>query len=129
MWGPLENPKHVEFYEQFQTARQSHDEDWMPMVRAVQHLQSLAVAPRLYAVTSLRRFHLTTAPTFQEHEKHSSISIIWQAPQKRFHLAFGDLADGWLDDRPPEQICDEATFLIVIELFVERLLSSLSLDR
>src|SRR5881394_3937289 len=31
------------------------------MARAVQHLQSLPVAPRLYAFTSLWRFHLTTS--------------------------------------------------------------------
>jgi hypothetical protein len=129
MWGPLQNPKHVEFYEQLHADRLSYDEDWMPMAQAVQQLQSLAVAPRLYAFTSLWRFHVTTAPTFQEHERHCSISISWRWPEKRFHIAFGCLADGWVDDRPPEQICDEATFPMVIELFIERLLSSLSLDR
>ena len=122
MWGPLQDPKHVEFYEAFHVIRQSYDEDWTPMVRAVQQLQSLGVASSLYAFTSLSRFHVTTAPVFQEHEKHCSVSVIWQWRDERFHIAFNRLAEGWVDDRAPEQICDEAAFPVVVEPFIERLL-------
>ena len=94
------------------------------MVRAVQHLQSLAVAPRLYAFTSLWRFHLTTAPTYQERDSHCSVTIIWRFPKRRFHIAFGRLADGWLEDRLPEQICEESAFASAIEPYIQRLLSS-----
>ena len=124
MWGALQHPRHVEFYEEFHAGRQKHDEDWMPMVRTVQHLQSLAVAPRLYAFTSLWRFHLTTAPTYQECDRHCSVTVIWRWTDRRFHIAFGRLADGWVDDRPPERICEESDFAVVIEPFIRRLLAS-----
>lgn len=122
MWGALQNPKHVEFYEKRHAGRQ-HDEDWMPMVRAVHFLQSLPVAPRLHAFTSLYRFHLTTAPSYQECDRHCSVTIIWRWPDRRFHIAFGRLADGWLEDRPSEQICDEAAFPAAVEPFIQRLLA------
>jgi len=124
MWGALQHPRHVEFYEEFHVGRQSDDQDWMPMVRAIQHLQSLPVAPGLYAFTSLWRFHLTTAPTYQECDRHYSVTVIWRWTDRRFHIAFGRLADGWVDDRPPEQICEESDFAVVIEPFIQRLLAS-----
>lgn len=96
------------------------------MARAVQHLQSLAVAPQLYAFTSLWRFYLTTAPAFHEREKHYSVTILWRWPDRVFHIAFARLADGWVDDLPPNEICDEAAFPAVIELFISRLLASSS---
>ena len=94
------------------------------MVRAVQHLQSLPVAPSLYAFTSLWWFHLTTAPTYQECDRHCSVTVIRRWPDRRFHIAFGRLAEGWVEDRPPEQICDDSSFAVVIEPFVQRLLAS-----
>jgi hypothetical protein len=121
MWGRLQNPEHVEFYENFHRGRQNPDEDWMPMVRAVQHLQSLEAAPALYAFTSLWRFHITTSPTYAECDHHSSISVIWRHPERCFHLAFGPLAAGWLDDRAPERICDESSFPLEITPFLRRL--------
>src|SRR5262245_39395596 len=124
MWGALQNPRHVEFYEKFHAARQSEDQDWMPMVGAVQHLQSLPVASSLYAFTSLWRFHLTTAPTYQERDTHCSVTVIWRWSDRVFHIAFGRLADGWVDDRPSEQVCDESSFAAVIDPFVQRLLAS-----
>ena len=62
MWGPLQHSRHVQFYEEFHLGRQSPDQDWMPMVRAVLHLQTLDFAPSLFAFTSLWRFHVTTSP-------------------------------------------------------------------
>ena len=124
MWGALQHPRHVEFYEDFHACRQDDGEDWMPMARAVQHLQSLAVAPRLYAFTSLWRFHLTTAPTYHERDGHCSVTVIWRWTDRRFLLALGRLAAGWVDDRPPEQICEESGFAAVIEPFIQRLLAS-----
>lgn len=94
------------------------------MARAVEHLQSLAVAPSLFAFTSLWRFHLTTAPNYQECDRLCSVTIVWRFPERRFHVAFGHLADGWVDDRPPEQVCEETAFPIVIEPFIQRLLAS-----
>lgn len=94
------------------------------MVRAVQHLQSLDTTSRLYAFTSLWRFHVTTSPTYAESRKHASVSIIWRFPERLFHIAFGRLADGWVDDRAPEQICGESAFPVVIEPFIKRLLDS-----
>jgi len=94
------------------------------MARAVQYLQAHAVSPRLYAFTSLWRFHLTTAPTFQDRDRHCSVTIIWRSTDKQFHIAFGRLADGWVDDRSPEQICEESGFAVVIEPFIQRLLAS-----
>jgi hypothetical protein len=94
------------------------------MVRAVQHLQSLALAPRLYAFTSLARFHLTTAPTYEECHRHCSVTILWRGRDRRFHLAFGRLADGWVEDRRPEQICDESAFPAVVAPFIQRLLAA-----
>ena len=129
MWGPLQHPRHVEFYEEFHLGRQSPDQDWMPMARAVQHLQSLPFAPALYAFTSLWRFHVTTSPTYQECEKHASVEIVWHWPERRFHIAFGALADGWLDDRPAEQVCDEPAFSSAAQPFLQRLLASASSGR
>lgn len=96
----------------------------MPMVKAIQHLQSLPVAPRLYAFTSLWRFHVTTAPAYQDCERHCSVTILWMLAERQFHLAFGRLADGWVDDRPPETVCDESSFAAGIEPFIQRLLAS-----
>jgi hypothetical protein len=124
MWGALQNPEHVEFYKRWHAGRMSDDQDFMPMVRAVQHLQSLPAASSLYAFTSVLQFHITTAPTFEECERHCSVTIVWQLIDRRFHIAFGWLADGWLEDRPPEQICEESRFAVVIEPFIQRLLAS-----
>src|SRR5512147_1609709 len=100
MWGPLQHPGHVEFFRELHALRQGYHEDWMPMVKAIQHPQSLPVAPRLYAFTSLWRFHVTTSPAYQDCERHCSVTILWRWPDRQFHLAFGRLADGWVDDRP-----------------------------
>lgn len=121
MWCALQNSKHVDFYEHAHRGRQTPEEDWMPMVRAVQLLQSLEAAPTLFAFTSLLRFHVTTSPTYAECDRHFSISIIWRSPERRFHLAFCSLAAGWLDDRAPERICDEASFGPEILPFLQRL--------
>jgi hypothetical protein len=94
------------------------------MVRAVQHLQSLFLAPSLYAFTSLWRFHVTTAPTYQKCDRHCSVTVLWRSPERVFHLAFGRLADGWLDDRTPEQICDETAFPVIIAPLIQRLFAS-----
>jgi hypothetical protein len=126
MWGALQHPRHAEWYEEFHAKRQSHDEDWLPMARAVRHFQSLAVAPQLFAFTSLWRFHLTTAPSYHDCDRHCSVTVIWRWPDRVFHIAFGRLADGWVDDRPPEQICDESALPGVIEPFIQRLLASSS---
>ena len=123
MWAPLQHPSHVECYEEYQQHRKSPDQDWMPMVRAVQHLQSLPVASRLYAFTSLWRFHITTSPTYRECDKHASVEIVWHWPERRFHIAFGRLAEGWLDDRPAEQMCEEPGFAAAVEPFIQRLLA------
>ena len=96
------------------------------MVRAVQHLQALAAAPTLFAFTSLTRFHVTTAPSYAECDRHSSLTVIWRFPEQRFHLAFGALANGWLDDRKPEQICTENEFPSRVGPFIQRLLASQS---
>jgi hypothetical protein len=124
MWGALQHPRHVEFYEEFHADRENDEQDWMPMVRAVQHLQSLPVAPRLYAFTSLWRFHLTTAPSYQECDAHCSVTVVWRWTERRYHIAFGRLADGWADDRSPEKICEEAEFPGAIEPFIQRLLGA-----
>jgi hypothetical protein len=52
------------------------------------------------------------------------VTIIWRSTDKQFHIAFGRLADGWVDDRSPEQICEESGFAVVIEPFIQRLLAS-----
>lgn len=96
------------------------------MIRAVQHLHSLRVAPRLHAFTSHWRLHLTTAPSHQDCDRHYSVSIVWRHPERRFHLALGRLADGWADDRSPDEICEETAFPAVIEAFIRRLLASAS---
>lgn len=124
MWASLQHSGQVEFYQKFHAGRQSEEEDWMPMVRALRHLQSLPAAPNLFAFTSLWRFHITTAPTYAECDRHSSVTVIWRWSERCFHLAFGPLASGWVDDRPPEQICDENAFTSTVEPFIQRLLSS-----
>ena len=124
MWGTLQHPRHVEFYEEFHANRQSGEEDWMPMVKAVRHLQSLAVAPSLYAFTSLWRFHATTAPAYLECDGHCSVTIVWRYSDRRFHLALDRLDEGWLEDRTPECICAEEEFPLAITPFIERLLAS-----
>ena len=93
------------------------------MVRAVQHLQSLESASALYAFTSLWRFHITTAATYAKCDEHSSVTVVWRFPEQKFHLAFGALAEGWVDDRTPERICDEASFASEIVPFLQRLKS------
>jgi hypothetical protein len=123
MWGPLKHPRHVDLYVECHSGRQNDLEDWMPMVRAVRYLQSLSAAPRLYAFNSMWRFHVTTAPIFQECDKHCSVSIIWRCSERRFHIAFGRLSEGWLDDRPNPHICEESSFPAITGPFVERLLS------
>lgn len=124
MWGLLTDPKHVEFYRDLHAGRQSEQEDWMPMAHAVEHLQSLSAAPTLFAFTSLWRFHITTSPSYAECDEHSSVTVIWLWPHRHFQLAFGALADGWVNDRPPEQVCDEPAFAATVEPFIFRLLSS-----
>jgi hypothetical protein len=114
----------VEFYREFHEGRSSEDEDWMPMVRAVQALQTLPAAPALYAFTSLARFHVTTAPKYAECDKHSSASIIWKFPNRLFELAFAPLANGWADDRSAEVICQESNFFNAVGPFVDRVLAS-----
>jgi hypothetical protein len=104
--------------------RQSHDEDWTPMARAVQHLQSLTVAPHLYAFTSLWRFCLTTAPTYQEQERHCAVAITWLWRDRRFHVACSRLADGWVGDAPPDQFCEESDLATVIGPFIQQLLAA-----
>jgi len=123
MWGPLCHPRHVEFYKDFHL-RQRPEDDWMPMSRAVQHLRSLPDASKLYAFTSLWRFHVTTSPTFHEHNKHASVEIVWRWNERMFYLAFGSLANGWLDDRSAEVTCDEAGFPSAGDPFLHRLLAS-----
>ena len=125
MWGRLQDPGHIEFYEELHTARQREtEEDWMPMVRAIEHLQSIPEASRLYAFTSLWRFHITTAPGYEECDMHCSVTIVWRWQERRFHIALGRLADGWVDDRAAEMISDESNFGALIEPFIQRLLVS-----
>lgn len=38
MWGALQHPRHIEFYEEFHAGRQDEHQDWMPMVRVVRAL-------------------------------------------------------------------------------------------
>jgi hypothetical protein len=94
------------------------------MARAVQHLQTLPDAAKLYAFTSLWRFHLTTSPTYQECNEHSSVEIVWHWKEGVFHLALGALAKGWLDDRCAEETCDEPSFPSAVVPFLHRLLAS-----
>jgi hypothetical protein len=125
MWGPLQHAGHVEFYEKLHRNRRLPDEDWIPMVRAVQHFQSLASAPHLYAFTSLWRFYLTTAPTFQECGRHSAVNINWHWQERQFRLALDALAKGWVDDWQPEESCDETSFPSTVEPFIRLLASQL----
>jgi hypothetical protein len=124
MWGALQNPGHVAFYEDWHTGNQQFQMDWMPMVRAVQYLQAHPSAPELFAFTSLSRLHLTTAPIYQDCDSHCSVSVVWRCSERVFHLAFGQLADGWADDRHPEVVCDESSFGGSIQPLIQRLLSS-----
>ena len=124
MWGTLKNHGHIEFYEECHRGRQSESEDWMPMVRAIEYLQSGREASKLYAFTSLYQFHLTTAPGYETCDEHCSISIIWRWPERRFHIAFGRLGNGWVNDRVPEIDCDQSSFARSIEPFIVRLLRS-----
>lgn len=124
MWGPLKHPRHVEFYEDSNRGCQNPDQDWMPMARAVQHLQSLPAALSLYAFTSIWRFHVTTSANYQECDKHASVEIDWHPTDRRFHIAFGALANGWSDVRTAEQICDESAFPFAVEPFLHRLSAS-----
>jgi len=94
------------------------------MVRAVQHLQSLAIAPQLYAFTSLWRFYVTTSPAYQEAQNHHAASIIWRWPHGRFRLSFAALANGWVDDWEPHQLCEEAAFPSSVEPLIRRLVDS-----
>src|SRR5580765_6063468 len=127
MWGPLQNPEHVEFYEDFNRRRSAQQEDWMPMVRAVQHLQSLPVASQLFAFTSLWRFYVTTAPSYSEahaHREHRAVSIIWQWPHRHFRLSFSTLTKGWVDDWEPHELSGESSFASSVEPLIRRLVES-----
>lgn len=124
MWGPLQHPSHVEAYQEFHQYRRNPDEDWLPMVRAVQHFQSLPVASKLYAFTAMHWFHVTTSPSYAEAKKHSSISVIWRFREQRCHLAFGSLAGDWVKDRAPEVISEECALSTTVEPFLQRLLAS-----
>jgi hypothetical protein len=124
MWGPLQHPGHVKSYEEFHQYRRNPDEDWLPMARAVQHLQSLPAASKLYAFTAMRWFHVTMSPSYAEAKRHSSVSVIWRLGERRFHLAFGSLAGGWVEDRLPEVICEEPALSTAVEPFIQRLLAS-----
>ena len=98
--------------------------DWMPMVRVIERLQQHAAAAELFAFTSLSRLHVTTAPSYLECDGHYSVSIVWRFDEARFHLAIGSLSDGWLDDRPPEEICDESHFPMVVDPLIQRVLKA-----
>ena len=93
MWTELTDPRQIEFYREFHEGRREQDEDWMPMVRAIEYLQSQHYAKDLYAFTSLVHFQVTTARTYQEQAGHSCVGITWNYRRRSFGLTF------WAFDR------------------------------
>ncbi len=90
------------------------------MVRAVRYLQSRPYAPALFAFTSLAHFQITTAPSYAECKRHHYVSIIWAFPERQFHLRY--LTRGWTSEQPPDRVCVEAEFPVIVDAFIQRLL-------
>jgi hypothetical protein len=88
MWAELTHPRHVEFYREFHEGRLARDEDWMPMVRAVEYLRSQDYAAELFAFTSHAHFQVTTAPSYSEHQAHSCVGISWHFRNRLFGMSF-----------------------------------------
>ena len=119
MWAPLQHPGHVEFYEEFHRGRHDSGEDWQPMIRAVQYLQSQPYAPRLFAFTSLAHFHVTTAPSYQEFPGHRTVGITWSFRDRSFHLSFGE---SWTGARSHKHTCEEPDFPSSVDSLINGLL-------
>ena len=120
MWTPLQDPCQVAFYEEMNRESSAPGEDWQPMVRAVQYLQSRDYAPLLFAFTSLAHFQVTTAPSYAECERHHYVGITWAYAERLFYLRY--FTKGWTSERAPDRDCTEADFPAVVDAFVRRLL-------
>ena len=96
MWAPLQHRGHVAFYERMEIG------DWQAMIQLVRDLQSLAVASRLSAFTSLAHFQIATAPSYQECDGHEFISLTWDWPSRLVRVSRGSCDRGWADDLPFE---------------------------
>ena len=88
MWTELKHPRQVEFYLEFHEQGLHRGEDWMPMVRAVEYLQSQPYADEFFAFTSLIHFQVTTAPSYHEQDGHSCVGVTWDCMGHRFGLSF-----------------------------------------
>ena len=118
MWAPLQHPGLVEFYEEFHRGRYERDEDWQPMIRAVQYLQSQPYAPRLFAFTSHANFHVTTAPSYQEFPGHRTVGITWRFRDRSFHLSF----QSGTGARFHKHTCEEQHFPFKVDSLINGLL-------
>ena len=118
MWAPLQDAVHVEFYEEFHRGRWKPDEDWQPMVRAVRYLQAQPYAPRLFAFTSLARFYVTTAPTYEQSKGHRTVGVAWSFHDRVFHLSIGE----WSGCRSHDRSCDEQEFPRSVDSLINVLL-------
>jgi hypothetical protein len=120
MWGPSKSPAYPEFYEDMQRNRHTSSEDWAPMIQAVRDLQTLPVADRLYAFTSLAHFQITTAPTYEESQSHSFIRFIWDCYAHRFRISYGRCKDGWLDLPFTEHV--RSDLMLALHPLIDRLI-------
>lgn len=119
MWASLQHPRHVEFYEELQRERCERDEDWQPMIRAVQYLQDQPYAPRLSAFTSHFDFCITTAPEYEDFQDHLTVSIAWMYRKRVFRLS---LAESWSVRRQSERLCEERNFPSSVDSLIQGLL-------
>ena len=121
MWAELTHPRHVEFYREFHEDRRERDEDWMPMVRAVEYLRSQDYAAELFAFTSHAHFQVTTAPSYSEQQGHACVGITWHFGNRLFGMGF------WEHDRPNGDSqkdiirCTEKEFPSAIDALILRL--------
>ena len=121
MWAELKHPRHVEFYREFHESRDEFEEDWMPMVRAVEYLRSQDYAAELFAFTSLAHFRITTAPSYAEQAGHSCVGVTWSSRDRLFGLGFWELESVNGESEISITKCSEEEFPSLVGAFIIRL--------
>lgn len=122
MWSELNDPKLLAFYHELQEIRRDNDEDWLPMVRAIEFLQEQNYGIELRAFTSHARFQITTALDHDETDGHAFVGIAWKHQNHSFELSFGEFDRAGRIGQKPLAVCLEEQFPNAINALIFRLL-------
>lgn len=122
MWAELKNPRHLDFYRDLHESQVDEKFDWMPMFRAIEYLQSQSHSEALYGFTSMAYFRVTTAPSYREQDRHSSVGIGWDFKSCQYGLQFGASCFPSQEELGDLINCPEASFSTAIDSLILRLL-------